>query len=65
MTRQVTDGVRKAVETFCLTGGIYTSILLALKFSHGAGMTDALNPDFRTTGLSEIYFPGRLTRDVR
>ena len=40
MTRQMTDGVRKAVEMFCLTGGIYTSILLALKFSHGAGMTE-------------------------
>ena len=38
--RQMTDGVRKAVEIFCLTGGIYTSILLAIKSSHGAGISE-------------------------
>jgi len=39
MARQMTDGVRKAAERFCLTAGIYTCILLAFKF---ANETDAV-----------------------
>lgn len=45
MTRpkQMTDGVRKEVGTFCLTAGIYTSILLAFKFANETNAVEKRN----------------------
>jgi len=40
MAKQMTEGVRKAAETFCLTAGVYTCILLAVKFSRETDVTE-------------------------
>jgi len=52
MAKQTTDGVRKAVEMFCLTGGIYTCILLALNFSNTTDMTEKRTTVFVMVGFA-------------
>ena len=54
MAKQMTDGVRKAVERFCLTGGIYTCILMALKCSLTTDTTERRSIVFIMVGFAMV-----------
>jgi hypothetical protein len=62
MAKKMTDGVRKAVEVFCLTGGIYTCILLALNFSHTTDMTEKRVTVFVIIGFALVSMVYCFTR---
>lgn len=62
------NNIRRAVETFCLSCAVFTSILIGFKFSYTTDITERRVMVFCVVGLalvSTIYLAVRLRLEAR
>jgi len=62
------DNIRRAVETFCLSCAVFTSILIGFKFSYTTDITEKRVMVFFVVGIalvSTIYLAVRLLLETR